>query len=58
MKQIHTLILLLLVVSFAYAEGNTFALDSIPLDTIQGEEVYKRLTLTTDFRGWQEDKCK
>ncbi len=30
-----------MVVSFAYAEGNTFALDSIPLDTIQGEEVYK-----------------
>lgn len=30
-----------MVVSFAYAEENTLALDSIPLDTIQGEEVYK-----------------
>lgn len=41
MKQIHLLALLLFVVSFAYAEENTLVIDSIPLDTIQGEEVYK-----------------
>lgn len=41
MKYIHTLALLFLMVSFAYAEQNTPILDSIPLDTIQGEEVYK-----------------
>ena len=29
------------MVSFAHAEGNIVILDSIPLDTIQGEEVYK-----------------
>ena len=41
MKQIHTLALLFLMVSFAFAEENAIVLDSIPLDTIQGEEVYK-----------------